>query len=118
MRRFVLSTGFALLLSAVLTGCGGSSSKVNNTVTQITAAPSALSINSGDVAQATFLPENSAGTPVAANTTFTSTNTNVATVSHAGAVCGGQGDATLLVCTRGIVRVPLPPTATPPPTPA
>ena len=112
MRRFVLSTGFALLLSAVLTGCGGSSSKVNNTVTQITAAPSALSINSGDVAQATFLPENSAGTPVAANTTFTSSNTNVATVSNAGAVCGGQWDATFVVCTGVIGGVPVQGTAT------
>src|SRR5260221_11050041 len=98
MRRFVLSTGFALLLSAVLTGCGGSSSKVNNTVTQITAAPSALSINSGDVAQATFLPENSAGTPVAAKTTLTSRNTNGSTRSHPDAGCSGQWESTFLVC--------------------
>jgi len=112
MRRFVLSTGFALLLSAVVAGCGGSSSKVNNTVTQITVTPSTLSLNAGDVAQPLFLTENSAGTPVAANTTFTSSNTNVATVSTAGAVCGGQWDSTFVVCNGVIAGVPVQGTAT------
>lgn len=112
MRRFVLSTGFALLVSAVLAGCGGSSTKTNNAVTQITATPTTLSINSGDVASPSFIAENSANTPVAANLTFTSSNTNVATVSNAGAVCGGQWDATFVVCTGVIGGVPVQGTAT------
>src|SRR5258708_12545723 len=115
MRRFVLSTGFALLLSAMLTGCGGSS-KVNNTVTQITATPSTVSVNAGDVTSVTFIAENSVGTPIAANTTFASSNTNIVTVSNAGAICGGQWDASFIFC-NGIAAGGAPVIGTAPVTP-
>ncbi|HWZ43842.1 MAG TPA: hypothetical protein VNW97_10210 [Candidatus Saccharimonadales bacterium] len=98
MRRFVIIAGLALFLSAVLTGCGGSSSKPNNTVTQVVVNPATISLNSGDVAGISFTPENSAGTSVASTVTFSSSNTSIATVSTSGTICGGTWDATFVVC--------------------
>jgi hypothetical protein len=50
------------------------------------------------VGQLIFTPENSTGGSVVATTTFSSSNTSVATVSTAGAVCAGTWDATFVTC--------------------
>lgn len=113
MRRLVIIAGLCLLMSALLAGCGGSSSsKANNTVTQVAVAPTALSLNSGDVGQAVFTAENSAGNAVASNLTFSSSNTNIVTVSTAGAICAGAWDATFVVCNGAPAGVPVSGSAT------
>ena len=62
--------------------------------------PTVISLNRGDVFQATTAAFQSDGTTqVAGDFTFSSSNTNIASVSTAGLVCAGKWDAAFVVCT-------------------
>ena len=102
MRRFPVVSVLAALLTAallaLLVGCGGSSSSSNSTVATITLAPTTISLNEGGVASLSASAQNSSGVTVAADITFTSSNTAIATVSTGGAVCGGVWDANIINC--------------------
>lgn len=98
MRRFAIIPGFILLIAIFLAGCGGGSSKPNNTVTQVIIAPTSLSLNSGEVGQVSATPENSANNAVSATITFNSSNTSLITVSPAGLVCAGVWDSNFINC--------------------
>jgi len=145
MRRSALTT-LLFLVTVILAGCGSSSSgnSGNNsssngssgnsaTLTQIVVSPTSFSLNSGDVAQLTATPENSANGVVSANLTFTSSNTNVVTVSTGGMICAGiwdslttpvncsgfsggagiSGTANITVSAQGISSIPVPVTVHP-----
>ena len=102
MRRFPVVSVLAALATAILlvllAGCGGGSSHANTTVTSITLTPATISLNEGGVASLSATAQNSAGATVAADITFTSSNTNIATVSTGGAVCAGVWDANIINC--------------------
>jgi len=94
---------WVLLLAAWVVGCGGGGtpvSKSNSTVTQVTVAPSVVSVVAGQVTQLIANAVNSNGGTVSPLPTFTynSTNTTVATVSPSGLVCGGVWDSFFIVC--------------------
>ncbi len=108
MRRFATSSGFILFIVSSLlfmAGCGGGSSSSSTKVAAVTIAPTALSLNSGDVVQLTPTATNAAGTAVS-NTTFTFTSSNPSVISVSpgsgtvpgGLVCGGVWDANFVVC--------------------
>ncbi|HEX9119486.1 MAG TPA: Ig-like domain-containing protein [Terriglobales bacterium] len=88
-----------------LAGCGGSSSSTSTTPNTLTANPSTLSLNLGDVAAISATVTDSKGAVVSNPPAFTysSSNTAVATVSTAGAVCAGKWDTLFIVCdTTGV----------------
>src|SRR5438045_5648765 len=93
MQRSAIVTVLLLLISGILAGCGGGSSKVNNTVTSVVLSPTSFSLNSGDVVQLSATAQNSANTAVAANITYASSNSAVVTVSNAGLICAGVWDS-------------------------
>src|SRR5271166_5292223 len=102
MRRFPVFSVLAAILTAILlsllAGCGGGGTTANTAVATIVLSPTSFSLNEGDVATLAATAENSAGTIVAADITFTSSNTNIATVSSGGLVCGGMWDANIINC--------------------
>src|SRR5271157_3003628 len=102
MRRFPVVSVLAALSTAtllmLLVGCGGGSSSANTTVVTITLTPTTISLNEGGVASLSATAQNSAGATVAADITFTSSNSNIATVSSGGAICGGIWDANIINC--------------------
>src|SRR5208337_5405774 len=85
----------------LLAGCGGGSS-ANTTVTTIMLFPTTISLNEGAVGTLSASAQNSAGSTVAADITFTSSNNNIATVSSGGLVCGGVWDANIINCNATI----------------
>ncbi len=93
MHRSAIVTLLILSISGILAGCGGSSNKANNTVTQVILSPTSFSLNSGDVAQIAATAENSANTAVSANFTYASSNTSAVTISNAGLICAGTWDS-------------------------
>jgi hypothetical protein len=93
MHRSAIVTLLVLLISGILVGCGGSSNKANNNVTQIILSPTSFSLNSGDVVQLSATAENSANTAVSANLAYTSSNASVVTISNAGLICAGVWDS-------------------------
>jgi hypothetical protein len=98
MQSWVGKAGILIIYAAILAGCGGGSSKPNTTVSQVTVSPTSFSLNSGEVGQLGIAALNSAGTPVAATFTFTSSNPSLVTVSTGGFVCAGVWDANFVVC--------------------
>ncbi len=94
----VLAAVVAVMLLAFLPGCGGGGNTANTTVTTIVLAPTSISLNQGTVATLSAVAQNSVGAVVAADITFTSSNTNIATVSSGGLVCGGKWDASIINC--------------------
>jgi len=106
MRRFPVFSVLAAILTAILlsllAGCGGGGTTANTAVATIVLSPTSISLNEGDVATLAATAENSAGTIVAADITFTSSNTNIATVSSGGLVCGGMWDANIINCNATI----------------
>lgn len=102
MRRFsaarVLAALFAVFILSILPGCSGTSS-ANSAVSQLILSPTSLSMNTGQVASITARPENSSGGTVVADVTFSSSNTNLVTVSPGGFVCAGVWDANYINCT-------------------
>jgi hypothetical protein len=112
----VLAAVAAILFLIFLPGCGGGSS-TNSVVTQLILTPTTVSLNEGGVATLSAVAENSAGTAVAADITFSSSNTNVATVSAGGLICGGVWDANIINCNAtlgqaGVGQVTITATAT------
>ena len=102
MRRFsaasflaALVTVFALL---VLSACSGTSSNPN-AVTKIILTPTSLSLNQGQVTAISAVAQNSAGSTVAADILFSSSNPALASVSSGGLICGGTWDANIIACT-------------------
>src|SRR5437660_380239 len=102
MRRFAITTGFGLFLTFILAGCGGgsssSSSSSNQKVASVTLSPSTVSVNAGEIVQLTAAALNAAGNAVSTTITFNSSNSNIASVSTAGEVCGGAWAAKFMVC--------------------
>jgi hypothetical protein len=85
------------LFLAFIAACGGS--KVSTpTASSITVSPTSLSINEGQVLPITAIAKNFQGAVITVDMTFTSSNTNVVTVSPAGLVCGGTFDTNNVVC--------------------
>jgi hypothetical protein len=97
MQSWVGKAGILIICTAIVAGCGGGS-KPNNTVSQVTVSPTALSLNPGDVGQLSTSTLNSASAAVTATITFTSSNPNLVTVSTGGLVCAGVWDANFVVC--------------------
>src|SRR5258708_21932653 len=114
--RSVIMCSSALLLGIVVTGCGGgskSSTTTNpNQVTSVTVSPNSVSLNAGDVLQITATAANSAGSPVTATFTFSSSNVALVTVSPTGLVCGGDWDSAFVVCNGSSAGSPLTGSAT------
>jgi hypothetical protein len=71
-------------------------------VASITLTPATISLNEGGVAGISAVAQNSSGTNIAADITFTSSNTSIATVSSGGLVCAGAWDAIFVNCTPTI----------------
>ena len=94
----VLAALAAVLCLSLLIACGGGNS-VNTTVSQLVLSPTTFSMNEGAVATLAVSAENSAGTIVPADITFSSSNNNIATVSTGGLICAGQWDSVFINCT-------------------
>lgn len=82
---------------SVLLACGGGSS-ANTTVSQLILSPTSFSLNEGGVGTLSVSAKNSAGTVVAADITFSSSNSSVASVSTGGLICAGQWDSSFINC--------------------
>ena len=98
----VLAAVAAISLLAFLPGCGGGGNSAANTVSQIVITPSVSSLNQGAVTTLTATPENSSGTPIAADITFSTSNNSVGSVSPGGLVCGGAWDASFINCAANL----------------
>jgi len=94
----VLAAVAAILFLIFLPGCGGGGSTASSVVSQLILTPSPISLNEGGVATLSAVAENSSGTPVAADISFSSSNTIIATVSAGGLICGGVWDASIINC--------------------
>ncbi len=101
MQRFpavpVLAAVAAIILLC-LPGCGGNGTAASSIVTELILTPSTISVNEGGVVTLSAIAQNSAGTAIAADITFSSSNTNIATVSAGGLICGGIWDASIINC--------------------
>jgi hypothetical protein len=107
----------ALSLLIGLPGCGGGNSTVNGNVTSINLSPTSISLNEGGVAQLSAVALNAGGQTVPADISFTSSNSQIATVSTSGLICGGIWDASIINCnatqgTNGVGQVTITATAT------
>jgi len=102
MRRFsaavLLAAIFSLSLLLFITGCSGGGKVQTPVASSILLSPSSLSLNEGQVLTVTPTALNSSGQVVAVDFTFSSSNPALASISSAGAVCGGQFDANSIVC--------------------
>jgi hypothetical protein len=94
----VLAALAAVLFLVFLPGCGSNTTNADETVTQLVMTPTTVSLNEGAVVTLSVTAENSAGTAVAADISFTSSNPNIASVSSGGLVCGGVWDAYIINC--------------------
>jgi hypothetical protein len=94
----VLAAIAAFLGLSFLVACGGGNS-ANTTVSQLVLSPTTFSMNEGAVSTLAVSAENSAGTIVPADITFSSSNSSVATVSTGGLICAGQWDSVFINCT-------------------
>src|SRR5689334_175467 len=101
-RRHCTGTAASMVLGvlflSLVAGCGGSSSSNNNTVASVTVNPATISLVAGQVVSISAAAVNAAGNPVNTTFTFNSSNTNIATISPAGLVCGGVWDSLFVVC--------------------
>jgi hypothetical protein len=106
----------AILFLVILPGCGGSSTS-STKVTSLQLSPTTISLNEGAVVQLSAIALNAAGTTVAADISFTSSNANIASVSTGGLICGGVWDANIINCNAtlgqgGVGQVTITATAT------
>lgn len=102
MRRFSAAQVLAALISlgflVFIAGCS-SGNVAAPVAASITVAPPTLSVNEGQVVAVTATAYDSTGAVVAVDYTYSSSNPGLASVSAAGAVCGGQFDSNNIVCT-------------------
>jgi hypothetical protein len=101
MRRFsaaqVLAALFAVLILSILPGCSGTSSTAS-AVSKLVLSPTTLSMNTGQITAITATPQNSTGGTVVADVSYSSSNTNLVTVTASGLVCAGVWDANFINC--------------------
>ena len=95
----ILFISAAILALIALPACGGGGTKANTTVTSILLTPTTVSLNQGGVAQLSAVALNSAGVAVAADLTFTSSNTTVAIVPADAFVPSGAATVTFPIIT-------------------
>jgi hypothetical protein len=100
-RVSVLAALVAMASLMILPGCGGGN-RTNNVVSQLVLNPTSFSLNEGAVGTLSVTAENTAGTIVAADITFTSSNPAIATVSSGGLICGGVWDVNIINCNATI----------------
>lgn len=100
MRQFsaarIVAALFAVLILSLLVSCSGTSSA--NPVTSLSLSPTYMSLSPGQTAQFTPSPKNYAGTPIVADTSYSSSNTNLVTVTAGGLVCAGIWDQNFITC--------------------
>ncbi|MBZ5505400.1 MAG: hypothetical protein LAO78_07930 [Acidobacteriia bacterium] len=92
------SMALGVLFLSFVAGCGGSSSSNKNTVASVTVIPATISLVAGEVVTIRAAAVNASNNPVNTTFTFNSSNTNIATISPAGLVCGGVWDSLFVVC--------------------
>ncbi len=104
-QRFSTASWVAALLTLLflsfLTACGGGGT-TTSPVAQIVISPASLSMNQGQVVGISAIPQNSTGSVVAADITFTSSNTALANISSGGLICAGAWDANIITCTPNL----------------
>src|SRR3974390_2101198 len=88
---------FSVLLLGVWVGCSGTSTPANP-VTSIVMTPASVSMNVGQVIKITGVPKNYAGTTIAADVSYASSNTSQITISPIGYICAGVWDANYINC--------------------
>jgi hypothetical protein len=94
----VLAAISAIICVSLLAGCGGGTSTAPPVVSSISLTPATISLNEGAVASLSAVALNSAGNVIAADITFSSSNSKIATVSSSGLVCGGVWDSSIINC--------------------
>ena len=80
-------------------------------------SPTSISLNQGAVTGISAVALNASGTTVAADITFSSSNTAIATISTGGLICGGVWDTNFINCNApndqsGVGQVTITATAT------
>ncbi len=100
MRQFsaarIVAALFAVVVLSLLVSCSGTSSA--NPVEFLTLSPTYMSLSPGQTAQFTPSPKNYAGTAIVADTSYSSSNTNLVTVTAGGLVCAGVWDQNFITC--------------------
>ena len=100
MRQFsaaqLVAAIFAVFIVSLLVSCSGSTS--TNPVTSLTIAPTYLSLSPGQTAQLIVTPKDFNGNNVTADVSYSSSNTNLVTVTATGIVCAGLWDANFITC--------------------
>lgn len=102
MRQFsaaqIVAAFLAVLSLSLLVGCSGTSNPNTVPVASILLTPTYLSLSPGQTFQLTAQPQNSSGTTIVADVSYSSTNTNLVTVTAGGLVCAGLWDANFINC--------------------
>jgi hypothetical protein len=102
MRQFPAARWLAALISlgslVGISGCGGAAKVGTPVAASLILTPSTLSLNEGQVGNISVTALDFNGSVIAVDLTFSSSNAAQASVSSAGAVCGGQFDSNNIVC--------------------
>ncbi len=102
MQQFSAVRVLAALLTAfflsLLAACGGGSTTTTPIPARIVLSPTTVSLNEGDVTTISAIAQSSTGSTIAADITFSSSNSSIATVSTGGSICGGVWDASFITC--------------------
>ncbi len=93
----VLAALLTVFCLSLLAGCGGSSVQPP-VVSQIVLNPTMMSLNQGGVGTLSAVAEDAGGNIIAADITFSSSNSKVATISSGGLVCAGVWDSSIINC--------------------
>jgi hypothetical protein len=88
---------FAVLSLSLLVSCGGGTTSTNP-VTSITLTPTYLSLSPGQTFQLVAQPKDYNGNNVIADVSYSSSNTNLVTVTATGTVCAGLWDPNFITC--------------------
>ncbi|HLI62669.1 MAG TPA: Ig-like domain-containing protein [Terriglobales bacterium] len=112
----ILAAWAAIVAVLFLGGCG-SGYNAGNVVSKIILTPTTFSLNEGDVATLSASAQNAGGLAVAADITFSSNSSQIATVSPGGLICAGVWDPSYVFCNAtqgkgGVGQVTITATAT------